>query len=201
MTVIFTVYATVVSPGGYGTVFKITASGILTTLHSFTGNVDGGYPQAPLILGTDGKFYGTTPYGGTEGCGSVFQITTNGVLKTLHYFTYLEAGYQSYGALVQGTDGNLYIACEGGESGYGAGTILRLTVPPVFLSMGRAGGGRTFIWNGQTGQKYQLQYNASLSSPNWINLGNPVTGVGPVLSATDTSPSGTQGFYRIIALP
>jgi uncharacterized repeat protein (TIGR03803 family) len=185
---------------GYGTIFKITPLGVLTPVYSFTGNNDGGNPQA-LTLGTDGKFYGTTVYGGTNGYGSVFQITTNGVLRTLHYFDYLETSSQAYAALVQGTDGNFYIACEGAGQGYSAGTILRLTVPPVFLSMGRAGGGRTFAWNGQTGQKYQLQYNGSLSSPNWTDLGNPVTGAGPVLNATDTSPSGTQGFYRIIALP
>ena len=44
----------------YGTIFKITPSGVLTPLYSFNGTNDGGYPEAPLTLGTDGKFYGTT---------------------------------------------------------------------------------------------------------------------------------------------
>ena len=49
--------------------------------------------------------------------GTVFQITTNGVFATLHSFTYLESGPESYAALVQATNGNFYIACEGAGSG------------------------------------------------------------------------------------
>ena len=49
---------------GSGTVFKVTPGGALTTLYSFTGGADGGYPNAALTLGTDGNFYGTTEEGG-----------------------------------------------------------------------------------------------------------------------------------------
>ncbi len=51
---------------GYGTVFKISTNGALTTLYSFTGGNDGAYPEAGLVQGTDGYFYGTTQYGGTN---------------------------------------------------------------------------------------------------------------------------------------
>jgi uncharacterized repeat protein (TIGR03803 family) len=44
----------------YGTIFKITPAGVLTVLYDFTGNADGGYPVAPLVLATDGNFYGTS---------------------------------------------------------------------------------------------------------------------------------------------
>ena len=47
---------------GCGTVFKITPSGKLTTLHSFDGT-DGDEPTAGLVQDTNGNFYGTT-YGG-----------------------------------------------------------------------------------------------------------------------------------------
>jgi uncharacterized repeat protein (TIGR03803 family) len=43
-----------------GTVFMITPGGVLTTLHSFTGGLDGSYPVAGVIQATDGDFYGTT---------------------------------------------------------------------------------------------------------------------------------------------
>jgi uncharacterized repeat protein (TIGR03803 family) len=49
--------------GGYGTVFKITPSGALSTLHSFD-LTDGSHPAAGLVQGTDGNFYGTTAQGG-----------------------------------------------------------------------------------------------------------------------------------------
>ena len=48
---------------GCGTVFKITAAGTLTTLHSFDGT-DGSGPEGGLVLATDGNFYGTTYAGG-----------------------------------------------------------------------------------------------------------------------------------------
>jgi uncharacterized repeat protein (TIGR03803 family) len=48
---------------GYGTVFKITSSGALTTLHSFDLS-DGTSPTAALVQASDGNFYGTTYYGG-----------------------------------------------------------------------------------------------------------------------------------------
>ena len=46
--------------GGNGTVFKISATGALTTLYSFTGGKDGAKSPAGLVQGSDGNFYGTT---------------------------------------------------------------------------------------------------------------------------------------------
>jgi uncharacterized repeat protein (TIGR03803 family) len=63
---------------GYGTIFKITPSGTLTTLHSFD-YTDGAYPQAGLVQANDGNFFGTTSHGGASsncdgGCGTVFRL-------------------------------------------------------------------------------------------------------------------------------
>src|SRR5580698_5024977 len=59
---------------GCGTVFKITSSGSLTTLHSFDLS-DGDNPYTALVRGSDGNFYGVTGYGGEgdciEDCGTV----------------------------------------------------------------------------------------------------------------------------------
>jgi uncharacterized repeat protein (TIGR03803 family) len=69
--------------GTFGTAFKITAKGKLTTLYPFcsqTGCADGSFPFAELALGTDGKFYGTTLFGGdlscAMGCGTIFSLAT-----------------------------------------------------------------------------------------------------------------------------
>jgi uncharacterized repeat protein (TIGR03803 family) len=63
--------------GMYGTVFRVGTTGVLTSLHSFSGN-DGANPRAELAQGRDGDFYGTTAYGGTNNHGTVFKITTKG---------------------------------------------------------------------------------------------------------------------------
>lgn len=52
--------------GEYGTIFKITPSGTLTTLYSFcsqTNYADGQNPQAGIVQDTNGTFYGTTQSG------------------------------------------------------------------------------------------------------------------------------------------
>jgi uncharacterized repeat protein (TIGR03803 family) len=124
---------------GAGSVFQITTNGVLTTLHQFSPihapsstNSDGARPYAGLVQGSDGNFYGTTAYGGTNGAGTVFRITTNGVLTTLYQFSPIPAVYapnsdgaRPYAALVQGSDGNFYgTTSEGGTNGLG--TVFRI---------------------------------------------------------------------------
>ena len=71
--------------GNDGTVFEITPSGTLTTLHSFGGS-DGDEPDAGLLMGSDGNFYGTTERGGADGLGTVFRMTTGSTLTTIYSF-------------------------------------------------------------------------------------------------------------------
>jgi uncharacterized repeat protein (TIGR03803 family) len=114
--------------GSVGTVFQITSSGSLTTLHSFTYAVDGASPVASLIQGADGNFYGTTGDGGIggQGQGTVFQITTSGSLTTLYSFTGGKDGGKPKSGVIQGADGNFYGTTYIGGS-YGAGTVFRIT--------------------------------------------------------------------------
>ena len=58
---------------GYGTVFEITPSGTLTTLHNFVGT--DGYQPTGLVQATNGVFYGTTEAGGANGDGTVFSLS------------------------------------------------------------------------------------------------------------------------------
>jgi len=108
--------------GNGGTVFKITASGTLTTLYSFcsqSGCTDGANPNAGLVQGINGDFYGTTQRGGAYGEGTVFKITPSGALTTLHSFDGTD-GEQPVAGLVQASNGDFYGttsisgACEGG---------------------------------------------------------------------------------------
>lgn len=112
--------------GDNGTVFKITPSGTLTSLYSFSGP-DGSYPMARLALGSDNQFYGTTSgdraFGGTNTFGTIFRITAGGTLTTLACFFGTD-GASPLAALIQGNDGKFYgTTFEGGPGG--GGTIFR----------------------------------------------------------------------------
>ena len=101
--------------GGWGTVFRLTADGTLTSLHSFNYE-DGASPVGGLVQATDGNLYGTTSQGGIGGQGTVFQITTNGLLTTLVWFNGLN-GANPQGALIQARDGSFYGTAEFGHTG------------------------------------------------------------------------------------
>ncbi len=98
----------------------------LTTLHSFNGG-DGRSPEATLVQGSDGNFYGTTPLGGAHAKGTVFKIDSAGSLTTLHSFSGFPAdGAVPVAGLVQGTDGNFYGTTTSGGAFY-QGTVFRMT--------------------------------------------------------------------------
>jgi uncharacterized repeat protein (TIGR03803 family) len=112
-----------------GTVFKITLSGTLTTLHSFA-YLAGFGPRAGLVRGSDGNFYGTTAQNGPSNDGSVFEITPSGTLTTLHNFNGTDGEY-SVASLVQNTDGAFYGTTEYGASSAcssGCGTVFSVSV-------------------------------------------------------------------------
>src|SRR5207244_925307 len=77
-------------------------------------------PDAALVQGSDGRFYGTTPGGGAFGAGTIFAIDAAGTFTTLHSFSFGIDGGGAFSALVQGSDGRFYgTTVRGGASGYG----------------------------------------------------------------------------------
>jgi uncharacterized repeat protein (TIGR03803 family) len=120
----------------WGTVFKLTPGGTLTTLHSFTQR-DGSEPLAGLVAASDGSFYGTTNLGGSHSAGVIFKITPNGTYKVLHNFCSLSGcadGENSYAQLIQGTDGNLYGTSFAGGS-HKFGTVFKITPAGVLTTL------------------------------------------------------------------
>jgi uncharacterized repeat protein (TIGR03803 family) len=101
----------------------------LTTLFSFTG--DDGNPQGRLVQGTNGSFYGTTV--GWYNDGTVFRITTNGVLTNLVSFNGAN-GSAPFAGLIQASDGSFYgTTCVGGSQGLG--TVFKMTPEGVFTTL------------------------------------------------------------------
>ena len=123
---------------GYGTIFKITPGGTLTTLYSFCsqgGCTDGASPEEGLVEGANGDFYGTTYGGGTYGYGTIFKISPSGALTTLYSFCSQSGcpdGYSPSG-LVQAANGYFYgITQEGGancvqHTPFGCGTVFKIS--------------------------------------------------------------------------
>ena len=73
-------YGAWVNTGAYGagSVFKLTpANGgwTYTSLHDFTGGVDGAYPVSGVVMDANGNLYGGTLEGGADGAGVLFEIT------------------------------------------------------------------------------------------------------------------------------
>jgi uncharacterized repeat protein (TIGR03803 family) len=114
---------------GSGTVFRITPAGVETVLHSFGGGaVDGSNPNAALVLGSDGNFYGTTIYGGTNTSGTVFKITPAGIETVLYSFDCSNtAACNPNAALIQGSDGNFYGTTTNGGPSFHRGTVFKIT--------------------------------------------------------------------------
>ena len=104
--------------GGYGSIYKITPSGIFSLLYAFD-NAHGANPNDPLVFGADGNFYGTTEFGGANGAGEVFKISPAGVPALLHSFDAAN-GELPIAPLIQASDGNFYgTTTNGGTHGYG----------------------------------------------------------------------------------
>ena len=103
---------------GWGTIFGTTTNGVVSTLVNFAISSSGAVPDATLILGTDGALYGTTQYGGPNGAGTAFRVTTNGTFATLAAFNYSDGSEPNQ--LLQVLDGNFYgTTPEGGLNGNG----------------------------------------------------------------------------------
>jgi uncharacterized repeat protein (TIGR03803 family) len=189
---------------GFGTVFKISTNGDLTTLFNFHGT-DGEEPSFRLIFGNDGKLYGTASFGGSSGndpfgpgAGSVFSITPDGTFSTLLLFQGTN-GSNPAASLALGPDGNLYGTTGQGGPG-GGGTIFRVVLAPQFTGIASLAD-RRFVLSATAppGARFRL-----LSSPNpaapvqsWTVLTNGTFGVDGTLFYTDSLPLPIQAYYRL----
>jgi len=131
---------------GSGTVFKVTPTGKLTTLYDFCSLAkcaDGLNPEAKLIEASNGTFFGTTFYGGTNpgpynvGYGTLFGITPSGKFTSLYSFcsqTNCTDGSHPHWAPIQATNGNIYGTTYWGGAN-NSGTIFSLNTAGHLTTM------------------------------------------------------------------
>jgi uncharacterized repeat protein (TIGR03803 family) len=150
-----------------GTVFKLAPDGTETTLYSFcsqAGCADGANPHAGLVMDGAGNLYGTTEVGGanqgcvqvgaSNGCGTVFEVTSGGTESVLYSFCSQAScadGSYPTGGLILDSSGNLYSTTStGGTATFcqgGCGTVFEIapggteTVLYSFCSSGDCSGG------------------------------------------------------------
>ena len=124
---------------GFGTIFKMTPAGVVTTLVSFTGTngaARGELPEAGLVPGPAGVLYGATLSGGANDLGTIFKVTTAGVFTTLVEFTGTSGAAKGSvpGDLVLHTDGNFYGTTQSGGAN-DLGTAFKMTPSGVITTL------------------------------------------------------------------
>jgi uncharacterized repeat protein (TIGR03803 family) len=128
-----------------GAFFRITPGSAQATLYSFGARRgDAIAPNAALIQGADGNFYGTSAAGGTYNEGTIFKITPAGGETVLFSFT-SGAGNDPAnpsGGLIQGADGNFYGTTRAGGAN-GTGAVFKLTPAGALSVLYSFGPGRT----------------------------------------------------------
>ena len=124
---------------GVGTIFKVNASGTVTTLHSF-GYTEGALPKAALLQAADGNFYGTASEGGTSNLGTVFKMDSAGNVSPLHSFGSRPDGANPWAPLIQTADGSFYGTTRNGGAG-GFGAIFKMDSTGTVTTLHSFGGG------------------------------------------------------------
>jgi uncharacterized repeat protein (TIGR03803 family) len=122
---------------GTGTIFKITAAGKFTVLHTFSAvdsnlhNEDGANPLRTVVIGDDGNLYGTTRLGGlntcgpkASGCGVAWVMTRWGSFSVIHQF---EATEGHAASLLQARDGYFYGCAVWPFAAAGSGILYRVS--------------------------------------------------------------------------
>ncbi len=131
---------------GCGTVFQLSRHGsgwVFRVLYSFNGESDGWNPEAPLAVASDGSIYGTTIWGGINGCfegwgcGTVFRlqpppticasVSCPWIKTTLYKFTGEADGEYPVGQITFDQAGNVYGTASASESEQYDGSVFELS--------------------------------------------------------------------------
>jgi len=201
-------YGTTTAPVAYPQVFRITTSGVYTTIKNLY-NTGLGTPQNGLVQATDGNFYGVA-------VGGIYRVTPAPGFSILYLFS---SGTDGSGnsELTQAADGDLYGATYPGPGN--SGSVFRITLGGIFQRLA----GFTTAVTGNTpnallqtpdGNLWGANYNGGTSAGgtfysittggaflDTIPLSTTTTGVRPIaplIQGTDGRLYGTTSSYGLL---
>lgn len=175
------------SSSGCGTVYRMSATGkTYRNLYGFKGGADGASPTN--VVDVDGVLYGTTAIGGGAscssplgiGCGTIFSIDASGKgYRVLHRFMGGSDGADPT-SLSADANGTLYGATtygggSGCTSGYGCGTVFKLSASGGYTVLYRFKGGTDGanpMWHGP------IEVNGTLYGTTYYGGGSGCGGKG-----------------------
>lgn len=177
-------------PGGNGTVFKLSATSapqITTQPGNETAQLGGSASFAVAVFGAAPLSYqwrqnGTNLVSGSGVFGATNRVLTLKGLSTVNAGTYSVTVSNQFGGVLS------------------SNATLTIFAPPAFQTIGFTNRTVYLSWSAIPGQVYQPQFKTSLSNPNWINLGTPLSASSTALSTTDPAVTNSQRFYRVVLL-
>ncbi|MBA4150838.1 MAG: hypothetical protein H0X66_22225 [Verrucomicrobia bacterium] len=188
---------------GFGILFKILANGTFNGFYSMRQGEIGTNPSGGLILGTDGKLYGSAMHGGVHGFGSIFRTTINGDVTSQYNFTGDDDGGNPATGLWLGSNAAYYGTTGLGGAGHG-GTFYKLTVAPRFTTVQLSANGQQVQYSGDNGAPngpYTILTSTDLAAPlvDWNFVGtNSFDGAGEFTFSIGVNENLPKRFYLLI---
>lgn len=199
-------YGTTSSGGAnnYGTIFRITPGGNLTTIHSFVGGAEGCTPTGGLGLNNQGALVGIASGCGASGAGTVFRSSLNGTVVALHTFTNATEGYNGTNCsgrapILRASDSFLVgNNCYGGPFGYGTVWTLapngRFSVLHAFNQTWADGLNGSDIALGADETVYGVTYSGGVGNTGSIFQITPAGAYSTLYSFTSQAHDGYQPY-------
>jgi uncharacterized repeat protein (TIGR03803 family) len=185
-----------------GTVFKVNKDGNGFAVIKHFDTVDGAFPVASLLKGSDGLLYGTTLIGGNGGAGVVFGLRQDGNnFEILRHFTGRHGdGAAPRASVIQAKDGTLYgTTAEGGD--LNLGTVFALFPEPRSWITGWEAASnsiQTIIARGAANVSFGLQLTTNLEAAQWLTITTNTADAIGIVEFTKLPAETPQLFYRLV---
>jgi trimeric autotransporter adhesin len=129
--------------------------------------------------------------------------TGNNRIRKLSYVNYADQPVFTVANVTPASLGNNYSVIITSSSGSVTSSVvtLTLTLPPITTAFSPGSGQLDFTWGAVSNLTYQLQCTTNLATPDWTDIGSPITATNDSASTTETAGSDGQRFYRVRLVP